>query len=137
MLRVSPDGKVVWVQTQATSENVVLDVETMAIRSSVPVGTDPEQSAFQPAGGRYGLIAHVASTALVVLDAANGNRVTSIEIGGSQGNISFSPDGSLAFVSATNQNQVVVVDMNTLSISARIPTCAEPQGLILLDPHEQ
>jgi YVTN family beta-propeller protein len=135
MLRVSPNGKVVWVQTQTTAQNVVLDVETMDVLNSVPAGLDPEQSAFQPNAGRYGLIAHVASTALVVLDAASGNRVTSVELDGSQGNISFTPDGSLAFVSNTSRNQVIIVDMQRLSVTARIPTGAAPQGLVLLDPH--
>lgn len=132
MLRVSPDGHVVWVQTEGTNENVVLDVETMEQLKSVPAGVDPEQSAFQP-GGPYGMIAHIASNALVVLDAGSGERVAEIELGESQGNICYSGDGSFAFVTSLGGNEVVIIDMRTLSVAGSIPTGAAPQGLVLLD----
>jgi YVTN family beta-propeller protein len=134
MLRVRPDGRVLWVQTQATAMNVVLDAESMEVLQSVPVGKDPEQSAFQPGGGPYGLIAHLASDALFVLDSGSGDVVTQIEFGQSQGNICFSPDGALAFVTSGSGNEVVVVDMASLTIVGHIPTGMHPQGLVLLNP---
>jgi YVTN family beta-propeller protein len=134
MLRVRPDGRAVWVQTQATAMNVVLDAESMEIVQSAPVGRDPEQSAFQPDGGPYGLIAHLASNALFVLDSDSGDVVTRIELGESQGNICFSPDGTIAFVTSPSSNSVVVVDMAHLTVGGRIPTGMRPQGLVLLNP---
>lgn len=133
MLRVRPDGRAVWVQTQATAMNVVLDAESMAVMQSTPVGRDPEQSAFQP-GGPYGLIAHLASDALFVLDRTSGDVVTRIELGESQGNICFRPDGAVAFVTSPSDNSVLVVDMDQLAVVGRIPTGMRPQGLVLLNP---
>lgn len=133
MLRVSPDGAVVWVQTQGTNENWVLDTTTMAVLAVAEAGVDPEQSAFQP-GGPYGLIAHLLSNALVVLDQATGARLGEIQVGTSQGNVSFTPDGRTAFASSMGGNDVLVVDMARLAIVDRIPTVQGPQGLVLLDP---
>jgi YVTN family beta-propeller protein len=132
MLRVSPDGKVIWVQTQGTNENIVLDVETMGQLNSSQAGIDPEQSAFQP-GGPYGLIAHIASNSLVVLEATSGDRVGQIKVGESQGNICYGPDGATAFVTSLGGNEVIVVDMLKLTVVGSIPTGAAPQGLVLLD----
>jgi YVTN family beta-propeller protein len=134
MLRVRPDGRVVWVQTSATAMNVVLDTESMEVVQSTPVGRDPEQSAFQPSGGPYGLIAHLASQALFVLDSNSGAVVTRIELGKSQGNICFSPDGATAFVTSPSGDEVVVVDMARLTVVGQIPTGMHPQGLVLLNP---
>lgn len=134
MLRVRPDGRVLWVQTQGTAMNVVLDTGSLAVLQSVPVGKDPEQSAFQPNGGPYGLIAHLASDALFVLDSGAGDVVTRLELGESQGNICFSPDGALAYVTSPSADEVMVVDMATLTLVGHIPTGLRPQGLVLLDP---
>ncbi len=132
MNRVSPSGSVLWVQTQGTNENYVLDADTLRIVRADPVGEDPEQSAFQP-NGPYGLIAHLHATFLQVLNAATGEPVTRIEVGASQGNVSFTPDGAAAFVTSNGGDDVLVVDMARLAIEARIPTSAAPLGLVLLD----
>jgi YVTN family beta-propeller protein len=114
--------------------NVVLDTESMEVLRSAPVGKDPEQSAFQPNGGPYGLIAHLASEALFVLDSASGDVVTRIELGKSQANICFSPDGATAFVTSPSGNEVVVIDMTNLTVAGFIPTGLQPQGLVLFNP---
>lgn len=132
MLRVSPDGSVVWVQTEATNMNVVLDVESMEQLNIAPAGVDPEQSAFQP-GGTYGLIAHIASDALVVLSAPGGDPVATLPVGASQGNICYSADGALAYVTSLGSNRVLVIDMTALAVSTSIETTAAPQGLVLID----
>lgn len=131
MLRVSPDGRYVWVQTSATGTNVVLDADSMEVLGTTKVGTDPEQSAFQP-DGAYGLIAHLASDDLVVLESPGGSEVKRIPFDTSQGNISFAPDGATAFVSSPGSGEVFVIDMATLSIRSRIDGVPGAMGLVLL-----
>lgn len=133
MLRVSPDNQRVWVQTSGTNMNFVLDAATMDVLNAVPVGVDPEQSAFQPNGGPYGLIAHLSSTALFVLDSTTGDEVERIDFGTNQANICFTPDAATAFVTSPDADEVVVIDMATLAISARIPTGGAPSGIVLID----
>jgi DNA-binding beta-propeller fold protein YncE len=43
MLRVSPDGKDVWVQTRRANTNVVLDAETMQTLVTTPAGKQPRR----------------------------------------------------------------------------------------------
>jgi YVTN family beta-propeller protein len=134
MLRVSPDGKAVWVQTGQGNTNVVLDPESLEILQTTPAGKQPVVAAFQPNGGRYGLVTHADDTFVLVLDRDSGRPVTRIEVGQSQANTSFSPDGALAFVSVTGANELAVIDMRNLAVVAHIPTGADPMGLVLLDP---
>jgi YVTN family beta-propeller protein len=134
MLRVSPDGKAVWVQTGSANTNVVLDPDTLEILQTTPAGKQPVEAAFQPNGGRYGLVTHADDTFVLVLDRDSGRAVTRIDVGQAQANTSFSPDGALAFVSVTGGNEVAVIDMANLAVVARIPTGAAPMGLVLLDP---
>jgi DNA-binding beta-propeller fold protein YncE len=109
MLRVSPDGKYVWVQTYKTNMNYVLDADSMAVMNAIQAGTDPEQSAFQPNGGPYGMIAHLSDSFLLVLDSSTGNEVARIELGKTQANISYTADGAIAFVTSPTGDEVVVI----------------------------
>jgi DNA-binding beta-propeller fold protein YncE len=133
MLRVTPDGLHVWVQTGGAQTNVVLDVETMTVVHTEPTGKGPVQSAFQP-GGRYGLVIQGDDTFILVLNQETGKTVTRIEVGAPQANASFTLDGSVAFVSVTGADEIVAIDMAQLTVISRIPTGGQPMGLILLDP---
>jgi YVTN family beta-propeller protein len=134
MLRVSPDGKVVWVQTAGANTNVVLDVESMKTLHSEPVGRGPVQSAFDPAGGRYGLITHLQEDYVVALDRETGQVAQRIDVGGPQANPSVMPDGKTAYVTVTSRNEVAAIDMAELAVVGRIPVGAEPMGIVVFDP---
>jgi DNA-binding beta-propeller fold protein YncE len=134
MLRVSPDGKMLWILTAAAATNVVLDVEQMKSQHVEAIGKGPVQSAFRPSGRRYAPLTHLEETFVLVLEQATGKAVQRIDVGGPQAIASFLPDGSLAYLTVTGRNEIVAVDMRELSVVARIPTGKEPMGLILLDP---
>ena len=134
MLRVTPDGRHLWVQTVGARTNVVLDAETMAVVQTTPTGQGPVQSAFAPSGGRYGLVTHDADTFVLVLDRETGEAVGRVEVGAPQANASFASDGRLAFVSVSGGDEVVAIDLARLAIVGRVPTGGQPMGLVLLDP---
>lgn len=134
MLRVSPDGKEVWVQTSSASTNVVLDADTLATIATVPVGRQPVTVAFQPGPARYGLVTHLGEGFVAVLDRASGREVKRVDVGKPQANATFLPDGTTAFVTVTGGDEVVALDMAELAVAARIKTGGQPQGLVLLEP---
>ncbi len=133
MLRVSPDGKFVWVQTGAANTNVVLDAETLEVVHTQSAGKQPVECAFQPQGGRYGLVTHFDDTFVLVLDRQTGVEVKRIEVGATQANPSFAPDGAIAFVSVMGADEVAVIDMAQLAVVGRIKTGSKPMGLVLLE----
>lgn len=133
MLRVSPDGGVVWVQTAGEHTNVVLDAESMETLHTEPVGRGPVQSAFGPGGGRYGLVTHLEETFVLAVERETGEAVERIEVGGPQAIASFMPDGQIAYVTVTSRNEVVAIDMTELAVVGRIAAGEEPMGLVVLD----
>jgi YVTN family beta-propeller protein len=134
MLRVAPDGKMLWVQTAGTNSNVVMDVETLEVVQTEPVGKGPVQSAFGPAGGRYGVITHLDETFVLALDRVSGKPAQRVEVGGPQANPSITPDGTVAYVTVPNRNEVVAIDMVELTVVGRIPAGGEPMGIVVFDP---
>jgi len=132
MLRVSPDGKAVWVQTGHANTNVVLDVDTMQTLATTPAGNQPVEAAFQPNNGRYGLVTHFDDTFVLVLDRQTGREITRIDLGAAQANASFSADGSLAFVTVTGADRLAVIDMEHLVVVDTLEVGRKPMGLALL-----
>lgn len=133
MLRVSPDGKQVWVQTAQANTNVVLDAETMAVLQTTPTGRQPVTCGFGPPGGRYGLVTHFEDTFIQVLDRQTGRPVKRLEVGAPQANPGFTPDGRTAFVTVFGADEVAVIDLGELEVVGRIKTGGRPMGLALLD----
>ena len=134
MLRVSPDGTVVWVQTAGANTNAVLDVDTLETLHTEPTGRGPVQSAFGPAGGRHGLVTHLEEPFVLALDRETGREAARIDVGGPQANASFTPNGATAFIAVTGRNEVVAIDMAELAVVGRVPAGEEPMGLVVFDP---
>jgi DNA-binding beta-propeller fold protein YncE len=134
MLRVAPDGKSVWVLTSGSNANVVLDVEDMRTLLDEPTGKGPVQCAFAPPGGRYVFVTHLEESYVLVLERESGRVAQRIDVGGSQGNVSFTADGATAFVTVTSRNEVAAIDVAELVVVGRIPAGGEPMGLVVFNP---
>ena len=133
MLRVAPDGQVVWVQSTGANSNVVLDAATMEILHTEPTGRGPVQSAFGPAGNRYGLVTHLDETFVLALERETGREAGRIEVGAPQANPSITPDGALAYVTVPSRSEVVAIDMRELVVVGSISSGAEPMGVVVFD----
>jgi len=130
MLRASPDGKEVWVQT-ATGSNVVLDSQTLETLHTEELGEQPVTVAFSP-DGRYNFVTHFADSWMAVIDPQSGKLVKRLEIGQNGANVSFRPDGKFGYVSVTGENAVAVVEMESLEVETQLIVGEEPMGLIVL-----
>ena len=132
MLRVSPDGGEVWVQTAAAGTNVVLDTKDLGVLATEPTGRGPVTNAWTP-DGQYSFIINSSDTFVSVFDASTRREIERVEVGLGASNVGFSGDGSTAFISVTRSNVVAVVDVASLEVVARVPTGSQPMGLIVLD----
>ena len=130
MLRVSPDGKEVWVQTAETDTNVVLSADNLSVLATQPTGKFPVTNAWTP-DRRYSIITNGKDTIAQVFDAKTFNEVKRLTVGEGGTNIGFSKDGKTAFIALREANAVAVVDMRKLALEGRINAGKEPQGLIV------
>jgi DNA-binding beta-propeller fold protein YncE len=130
MLRVSPDGRQVWVQTTATDTNVVLAADDLSVLATEPTGKTPVTNAWTP-DNRYSFVTNSGDTYMSIFDARTYREVERLPVGPGARNIGFTRDGSTAFISVTDANSVAVVDLGRLEVVGQVPVGTEPQGLII------
>jgi DNA-binding beta-propeller fold protein YncE len=130
MLRVSPDGREVWVQT-ASGSNVVLDAQALETLHTEELGEQPVTCAWSP-DGRYNLVTHFADSWVAVMDPKSGTLIKRLEVGQGGANVSFRPDGKFGYVAVTGENAVAVVEMESLEVENRLEVGEGPMGLIVL-----
>jgi len=130
MLRVSPDGKEVWVQTAEANTNVVLDAADLTVLATQPTGKQPVTNAWTP-DRRYSIVTNGQDTFAQVFDARTFREVKRLTIGLGGTNIGFSKDGQTAFVAVRGADEVAVIDVDRLALAKRIRAGKEPQGLIV------
>ncbi|MDQ4043658.1 MAG: YncE family protein [Actinomycetota bacterium] len=129
MLRVSPDGREVWVQT-ATGSNVVLDSQTLETLHTEELGEQPVTTAWSP-DGRYNFVTHFADSWVAIMDPESASLIKRLEVGQGGANVSFRPDGKYGYVAVTGENVVAVVEMESLEVETKLRTGEEPMGLIV------
>jgi YVTN family beta-propeller protein len=130
MLRVSPDGKEVWVQTAEANTNVVLGADDLSVLSTERTGNSPVTNAWTP-DRRYSIVTNGKDTVAQVFDAKTFKEVKRLTIGQGGTNIGFSKDGKTAFIAVTGANSVAVIDVQKLAVESHIKAGKEPQGLIV------
>jgi YVTN family beta-propeller protein len=133
MLRVSPDGKYLWVQNARTDSNEILDAQTLQVLNAQPVGKIPTTNAWTP-DARYSYLLHSGDNNVIVMEAQPPFRqVRRIEVGPGPGNVSFRPDGKYAYVTVSGLNAVAVIDTATMKVETMLPAGKTPFGIVLLD----
>lgn len=130
MLRVSPDGRTVWVQNARENTNVILDAQTLDKLATIPVGRVPVTNAFTP-DGRFGYITHFEDNFVSVVDAHSFKEVTRIKVAQGLAVITFRPDGKFAYVAAKDAQAVGVIDVAQQKLDRFIPAGRQPWGLIV------
>src|SRR5262245_21781276 len=116
MLRVSPDGKEVWVQMAEANTNVVLDAADLTVLATQPTGQQPVTNAWTP-DRRYSVVTNGQDTFAQIFDARTLKEVKRLTIGQGGTNIGFSKDGRTAFIAVRDVNGVAVIDVDQLSVA--------------------
>ena len=131
MLRVSPDGKEVWVQTGGVNTNNILDPDTLEIKETVPVGKGPVTNAWSP-DGKYVILILNGETYVEVYDARTRKSVKQVQVGQGPADVSFTPDGKFVYVCVPGTNSLAAIDMTSLTVAAQIPVGKMPHGVIIM-----
>jgi YVTN family beta-propeller protein len=131
MLRVSRDGREVWVQTAEGNTNVVLDAEDLSVLATESIGRGPVTNAWTP-DNRYSFVTHTGDTFVSIFDAGTFREVARLSVGQGSSNVGFTRDGTTAFVAVTREDTVAVIDVDRLVVTGHIAVGGQPQGLIIL-----
>jgi len=131
MLRVSPDGKEVWVQSGQTNNNYVLNADDLATLATEACGKGPVTNAWTP-DARHSIVTNSGDTSISIFDAKTYKEIKRLNVGQGPANVGFTKDGKTAFVSVTGANAVAAVDTAKWEVLEQIQAGTQPTGLIVM-----
>ena len=125
---VSPNGKELWAASHEKTVTII-DLTTKKMAQTINLDTKfANRLKFTPDGRRV-LVSDLGSGDLIVVDTASRKELKRISVGRGCAGILIVPDGSVAYVAVSPDNNVAVIDLKTLSVSGRIATGKGPDGL--------
>lgn len=151
-IAVSPDGTEVWVGHNEDDKIVVLDARTLEKKAEIPCGKTPIRIAFVP-NGRLALVSCAGSGDVAVIEAVGRREWKRIamrkrtptpqEAQGTDDELAAAtnpmpvgllcdPDGKFAFVALNKADEIAVIDLAKLEVTATIPTGHGPDGMTWL-----
>ncbi len=126
---LSPDGKQIWAAHSRDGGVSIIDVYTKRVIHTFSVQTKRSNRLKFTPDGKLVLITDLDAGELVVLDHATRKDLKRIKLGRQPAGILVEPDSSRAYVAVTGDDNVAVIDLKTLEVSARIQAGKGPDGM--------
>jgi DNA-binding beta-propeller fold protein YncE len=126
---ISPDGKEVWTGHGGDGGISIIDVATKKVKQTLNLPHQGYNHLLFTPDGRRVLLSHTRGGELVVLDVAARKEIKRIKVGRSVTKFLIEPDGSRAYVAVNTDNNVAIVDLNTLELTSRISSGTDPDGM--------
>jgi YVTN family beta-propeller protein len=126
---VSPDGKELWAANAGDGTVSVIDIAARKVTDTFPVESKRSNRLKFTPDGKRALISDVTTGNLLVIDVASRQEIKRIKVGTGIAGILVSSDGSKAYIGATPDNYVGVVDLSTLKMTGKISTGKGPDGM--------
>ena len=104
----------------------VVDLTTYTLKTVLRGVSDPEQLAVG-ADGRKLYIASEDTGQAVVIDAATGELIASMDVGGEPEGVTLSPDGRWVYMSSEEDHQIAVIDTSTDKVVATLDVGERPR----------
>jgi YVTN family beta-propeller protein len=132
---LSPDEKELWAANAGDQTVSVVDIAAKKVTQTFPVDSKrTNRLKFTPDGKRV-LLSDSGTGTLVIVDVASRKEIKRIKIGNSIAGILVAPDGSKAYVAATPDNYVGVVDLKSLAMTGKLQTGNGPDGMDWVRAH--
>lgn len=132
---VMPNGMEVWVGSNASGTVSVVDTRRWVVTDTLRGFAVPYRLAFTPDGSRA-LVSDPRMNVLHIVDAATRKILRSAPVAGSPRGIAVTPDGRYALVTVvgsetdeTTDGALVVIDMDTMRVAARVAVGIAPDGV--------
>ncbi|MFH1567448.1 MAG: beta-propeller fold lactonase family protein, partial [Gemmatimonadota bacterium] len=127
-LRISPDGRRLYVACEGTDEVLVADTRRRAVVDAIPVGPMPFDMLLSP-GGDSLYVTHRWGNAIGVVDLRRSALVDSLRSGDDPHDLALSPDRCFLFVANLGTNDLSVIERATGVEVKRLPVGVAPFGL--------
>jgi YVTN family beta-propeller protein len=126
---ISPDGKQLWAANAGDATVSVIDIPSKKVIATFPVSSKRTNRLKFTPDGKRALLSDITTGDLVILDVATRKEIKRLNLGHAIAGILVQPDGARAYVAATPDNYVAIVDLKTLEPAGRISTGKGPDGM--------
>lgn len=128
-IAVTPNGRHVWLTNMTSGKVTVFDAKTLAVRHTFEAGAaSPVRVRFTP-NGKRAVITFGGAKKVGVFDVAARKAVQWIELDSGSKVLTISPDGRKAAVSAPHKDAVMILDLVSGKLLARIDVAGKPDGV--------
>ena len=83
--------------------------------------------------GRRALVVNAGESAVAVFERMSRARIANIPVAGYPLGIAVDPNGRFAYVGSTRDDEISVIDLETNTVSGRIPVPPLPTGMLWVD----
>lgn len=126
---ISPDGRELWAANSHDGSVSIVDIASRKVTQTLALHTKMSNRLKFTPDGKQVVISDLRSGDLVVIDAHGKNEIKRISLGHGAAGILIVPDGSHAYVAVSPDDNIAVIDLRTLSVTARIQTGKAPDGM--------
>ena len=126
---ITPDGKELWAAHSQDGGISVINLFTKSVIHTFNVQTKRSNRLKFTPDGRLVLISDLSAGELVVLERETRKVVKRMALGRQLAGILVQPDGARAYVAATGDNNVAIIDLKTLDLVDRITPGVGPDGM--------
>ncbi|PYQ51411.1 MAG: hypothetical protein DMF59_07975 [Acidobacteria bacterium] len=126
---LSPDAKEIWVSHRGDGAFSIIDTSTDAVKQTVATGTKMANRVKFTLDGKRVLISDPPSNQVLVYDAATRQLVKKLDVEKGPEGILMAPDGKRAFVACSDAGKVIVLDLESLTITGSVATGNQPDGM--------
>jgi len=131
---ISPDGKEVWAANSQSGTISIIDAVTHKVLQTLDVKTKHSNRLKFTLDGRLALLSDAESDDVVVVEAASRREIKRIKVGRVPLGILMEPGGARAYVAASQDNSIAVIDLKSLEVLKHIATGNDPDGLAWAPP---
>jgi YVTN family beta-propeller protein len=131
---ISQDGKEVWAANSQSGTISIIDAATHKVLQTLDVKTKHSNRLKFTLDGTLALVSDAESDDVVVVEAASRKEIKRIKVGRVPLGILMEPGGARAYVAASQDNSIAVIDLKSLEVLKHIPTGNDPDGLAWAQP---
>jgi YVTN family beta-propeller protein len=126
---ITPDGKELWAAHSQDGGVSIINLFTKSVTHTFSVQTKRSNRLKFTPDGRLVLISDLSAGELVVLERETRKVLKRMALGKQLAGILVQPDGARAYVAATGDNNVAIIDLKTLDLIDRITPGDGPDGM--------
>jgi len=126
---VSPDGLQLWTASSQTGVISIIDLTAKKLAQQLDAKTlGANRLKFTP-DGKQVFITSLSTGILYIYDTQSHKEIKKIQTGHGAAGILMDPEGNRAFVACSNDNNILVVDLKSLTVTGHLDVGGVPDGM--------